>query len=330
MKAITYTEYGAPEVLQLNELGKPSPKDSEVLVRICAASVNYSDWAFVRGKPFLVRLMGAGLFKPKLILGADIAGCVEALGGSARQFQPGDEVFGDLSGCGWGGFAEYVAVPEHALALKPSNLTFQQTAAVPQAALVALQGLRDKGRIESGQKVLITGASGGIGSFAVQIAKSFSAKVTGVCSTRNLDRVRSMGADEVIDYTQEDFAKTGQTYDLILATAGYRSVFDYRRALSPKGIYVETGGAFAQIWQAVFLGPLISMTGTRKMRSLMARPSQKDMQFMKGLIEAGKVVPVIDRAYPLSEAAVAIRYYGEGHAQGKVIISVEQDTQPKE
>jgi len=326
MKAITYTEYGPPDVLQLKELEKPTLKDNEVLVRVCAASVNYSDWAFVRGKPFLVRMLGAGLFKPKLILGADIAGRVEGLGRNARQFQPGDEVFGDLSGCGWGAFAEYVAVPEAALTQKPANLTFQEAAAVPQAALVALQGLRDKGRIQRGQKVLITGASGGIGSFAVQIAKSFGAEVTGVCSTGNLDRVRLMGADEVIDYTQDDFAKDGQRYDLILATAGYRSIFDYRRALSPRGIYVETGGSFAQIFQAMFLGPLISMTGTRKMRSLMARPSQKDMLFMKELIEAGKVVPVIDRCYPLNELAEAIRYYGEGHARGKVVISLEHDT----
>jgi NADPH:quinone reductase-like Zn-dependent oxidoreductase len=257
MKAIVYTEYGPPDVLQLKEVEKPTPKDNEVLIKVHAASVNYSDWAFVRGEPFMVRLMGSGLLKPKnTILGADIAGRVEAVGRSVKQFQPGDEVFGDLSECGWGGFAEYVSVPENALTLKPANMTFEEAAAVPQAALVALQGLRDKGQIQPGQKVLINGASGGIGTFAVQIAKSFGAEVTGVCSTRNLDMVRSIGADHVIDYTQEDFTQNGQRYDLILAAGGYRSIFDYKRALSPKGIYVSTGGSMAQTFQAMLLGPV--------------------------------------------------------------------------
>jgi NADPH:quinone reductase-like Zn-dependent oxidoreductase len=320
MKAIVYTKYGPPDVLQLKEVEKPTPKQDEVLVKAHAASVNYSDWVFVRGEPFLVRLMGSGLLKPKnTILGADVAGRVEAVGRSVKQFQPGDEVFGELSGCGWSGFAEYVSVPENALALKPASTTFEEAASVAQAAVVALQGLRDKGQIQPGQKVLINGASGGIGTFAVQIAKSFGAEVTGVCSTRNLDMVRSIGADHVIDYTQEDFTQNGQRYDLILDIAAYRSIFDYEHALSPKGIYVLAGGSLAQILRA-------SMTRNKKMGNLSHRPNQKDLVFMKELLEAGKVVPVIDRRYPLSEVAEAVRYYGEGHARGKVAITVEHNS----
>jgi NADPH:quinone reductase-like Zn-dependent oxidoreductase len=322
MKAIVYEEYGPPDVLQLKEVEKPTPKDDEVLVKVHASSVNYNSLAFVRGEPFLARLW-SGLLKPKYkIPGNDIAGRVETVGKTVKQFQPGDEVFGDISGCGWGGFAEYVSVSEHALVLKPANISFEEAAAVPEAALVALQGLRDKGQIQPGQKVLINGASGGIGTFAVQIAKSFGAKVTGVCSTRNLEMVRSIGADYVIDYTQEDFTQNEQRYDLILATAGYRSIFDYKRALSPKGIYVSTGGSLAQTFQAMLLGPFISMTGTKKMGALAAKSNKDDLVFIKELLEAGKVVPVIDRRYPLSEVAEALRYYGEGHARGKVVITM--------
>jgi NADPH:quinone reductase-like Zn-dependent oxidoreductase len=265
-----------------------------------------------------------GPLKPKnTIPGSDIAGRVEAVGVNVKQFQPGDEIFGDISSFAWGGFAEYVCAPENGLGLKPANISFEEAAAVPMASVVALHGLRDQGQIQPGQKVLINGASGGNGTFAVQIAKSFGAEVTGVCSTRNLDMVHSIGADEVIDYTQEDFTKSGQLYDLILATGGYRSIFDYKRALSPKGIYVSTGGSEAQTYQAMFLGPLISMTGSKKMGALYpGEPNQKDLVFMKELIEAGKVKPVIDRRYPLSEVAEALRYYGEGHSQGKVVISV--------
>jgi NADPH:quinone reductase-like Zn-dependent oxidoreductase len=258
MKAIVYEAYGPPEVLQLKEVEKPTSKDDKVLVKVHAAAVNYGDWAILRGKPFVVRLMSGGLLKPKhTILGADIAGRVEAVGGNVKQFRPGDEVFGDISGCGFGGFAEYVSVPENALALKPANISFEEAAAVPMAGVVALQGLRDQGEIQAGQKVLIVGASGGNGTFAVQIAKSFGAKVTGVCSTRNVDLVRSIGADQVIDYTREDFTTSGQRYDLILAAGGYRSIFDYRRALSPKGTYVMAGGAMAQVYEAMILGPVI-------------------------------------------------------------------------
>ena len=323
MKAIVYHKYGSPNVLKLEEVQKPVPQDDEVLVQVLAASVNAADWHLLRGKPFLVRLMGYGLLKPKhKILGADIAGRVEAVGRNVKQFQPGDEVFGSIRG----GFAEYVCAREDALVLKPANISFEEAAAVPMAAVTALQGLRDKGQIQPGQKVLIHGASGGVGTFAVQIAKSFGAEVTGVCSTRNVDMVRSIGADQVIDYTLEDFTQNGQRYELILAANGYHSISDYKRALSPKGTYVMTGGSMAQLFQAMLLGPWISMTGSKKMGNLMAKLNQKDLVFMKDLLKVGKVVPVIERCYPLSQVADAIRYLEEGHAQGKVVIMVEHNS----
>jgi NADPH:quinone reductase-like Zn-dependent oxidoreductase len=322
MKAVVYTKYGSPDVLQLKEVEKPTPKDNEVLIRIHAASANAADWHLLRGDPFLLRL-GYGLLKPNnTILGADIAGRVEAVGNNVTQFQPGDEVFGDISGCGLGGFAEYVSVPEHAVISKPASMTFEEAAAVPMAAVTALQGLRDKGQIQPGQKVLIHGASGGVGTFAVQIAKAFRAEVTAVCSTRKVDLVRSIGADHVIDYTQEDFTKNGQRYDLILAANGNRSMFEYKRALAPKGRYVVTGGSMAQLFQAMLLGPLLSTAGRQNMGNVLARPNQKDLACMKELLEAGKVIPVIDRCYPLSETAEAIRYLEAGHARGKVVITV--------
>ena len=325
MKAIVCTRYGPPDVLELEEIQKPTPGDDKVLVEVHAASVTYSNLMLVRGEPFVGRLMGIGLLKPKQkIPGSDIAGRVAAVGRNAKRFRPGDEVYGDLSGCGRGGYAEYVCAPENALELKPANISFEEAAAVPEAALVALQALRDKGQVQKGQKVLINGASGGIGTFAVQIAKYFGAEVTGVCSTRNLDMVRSIGADHVIDYTKEDFTKNGQRYDLIVATAGYRSIFDYKRALSPKGIYVSTGGSLAQTFQALLLGPFISMTGSKKLGTMLVKPNQ-GLEFLKELLEAGKVKPVIDRRYPLSEVAEALRYYGEGHARGKVVITVEHN-----
>jgi NADPH:quinone reductase-like Zn-dependent oxidoreductase len=325
MKAIVYTEYGQPDdVLELREVEKPTPKDDEVLVKVHAASVNYSEWAFVRGKPFLVRLMWSGLLKPKYkIPGADVAGQVEAVGDNIKQFQPGDEVFGELGLFGLGAFAEYVTVPENALVLKPTNISFEEAAAVPYTAITALRGLRDNGQIQPGQKVLVNGASGGMGTFAVQIAKSFGAEVTGVCSTRNLDMVRSIGADDVIDYTQEDFTQNGLSYDLILAAGGYRSIFDYMRAINPNGIYVWAGGSMAGLYQVMFLGPLISITGSKKIGNVVpAGTIQNDLVYLKELLEAGKVVPVIDRRYPLSEVPEAVRYYGEGHSQGKVVITV--------
>jgi NADPH:quinone reductase-like Zn-dependent oxidoreductase len=322
VKKIVRTRYGPPDVLQLEEIEKPTPKDDEVLVRVHAASVNAYDWHVLRGKPFLVRLMGFGLLKPKNRgLGADIAGRVEAVGRDVKQFKPGDEVFGSKLG----GFAEYVCARENALALKPANASFEEAAAVPMAAITALQGLRDKGQIQPGQKVLINGASGGVGTFAVQIAKSFGAEVTAVCSTRNLDRARSIGADQVIDYTQEDFTKNGQRYDLILAANGHHSILAYKRALGPKGAYVMTGGSVTQLFQTMLLGPLVTMTGGKKMRGLTANLNQKDLVFLKELLEARKVVPVIERRYPLSKTAEAVRYVEEGHAQGKVVITLEQN-----
>jgi NADPH:quinone reductase-like Zn-dependent oxidoreductase len=264
--------------------------------------------------------MGGGIRKPRnKILGDDVAGRVEAVGEKVERFQPGDEVFG-LSI--FGAFAEYACAKEDFMVSKPASMTFEEAAAVPFAAITALNGLRDKGQIQSGQKVLINGASGGVGTFAVQIAKSFGAKVTGVCSTRKLDLVRSIGADQVIDYTREDFTKSGQRYDLILAVGGYHPISDYKRALSPEGIYVCAGGSSAQYFQALLLGPVISMMGSKKLGSMYGNPNQKDYEYLIELFEAGKVVPVIDRRYPLSEVPEALRYLEEGHAQGKVVIAV--------
>ena len=265
----------------------------------------------------------SGLLKPKhQILGAAFAGRVETVGRNVTQFQPGDEVFGDVSACGFGAFAEYVSVPENAVALKPTRLTFEEAATVPVSAVTALQGLRDKGQIRPGQKVLINGASGGVGTFAVQIAKSFGTEVTAVCSTRNVDIVRSIGADHVIDYTQEDFTRNGQRYDLILAVNGRHSISAYKRALHPEGVYVMTGGSNAQLFQAMLLGPLISRTGRQKMGNSAHKPNQRDLMFMKELLEASKVKPVIDRRFPLRDVADAIRYLEAGHAQGKVVITM--------
>ena len=325
MKAIVYTGYGSPAVLQFKEVAKPTPKDNEVLVKIYAVSANAADLHLLRADPFLIRL-SSGLLKPKSeILGSDIAGRVEAIGNNVKEFKLGDEVFGDISAGGWGGFAEYVCAREDALVLKPVKLSFEDAAAVPMAAVTALQGLRSKGQIQPGQRVLINGASGGVGLFAVQIAKAFGAEVTAVCSTRNLDIVRSIGADHVIDYTREDFTQNGHRYDLILAANGYHSISDYRQVLTPRGTYVMTGGAMAQLSEVMLKGPWISMTGSQKMRNLLARPNIRDLAFIKGLLEAGKVRPVIDRCYPLSEVADAMRYLEEGHAQGKVVITVAQN-----
>lgn len=323
MKAIVFTQYGSPDVLQLKEVEKPTPKDNEVLIKVHAAAMNAGDCYFLRGKPFLVRF-DLGLFKPnRHILGSDIAGRVEAVGKNVREFKPGDEVFADISGCGFGGFADYVAVPENVLALKPNNLSFEETAAVPMAAVTALKGLRDKGKIQAGQKVLINGASGGVGTFAVQIAKAFGAEVTAVCSTRHVDMMRSLGADHVIDYTQQDFTKSGQQYDLIIAANGYYPIFVYKRLLKPNGTYVATGGAMAQIFQGLLLGPVLSMTGSKKLGALAAKPDQKDLTFVAQLLTDGKIRPVIDRCYPLNETPEAFRYLEQGHARGKVIITVE-------
>ena len=322
MKAILYEKYGPLDELELKDVEKPTPKDNEVLVKVYAASVNFNNLVYVQGKPFLARLE-TGFLKPKFkIPGNDISGRVEAVGVNVKQFQQGDEVFGDTSECGFGAFAEYVSVTEDALVLKPTNVSFEEAAVVPEAALAALQALRDKGQIQKGQKILICGASGGIGTFAVQIAKYFGTEVSGVCSTDNLELVSLVGADHVIDYTREDFIINEQRYDLILATAGFRSMFDYRRALSQKGICVVTGGTMSQIFHAMLLGPWISMFGSKKLVSMSVKPN-KDLSFVKELIEAGKVKPVIDRRYSLREVPDALRYYAEGHTKGKVVIYLD-------
>jgi NADPH:quinone reductase-like Zn-dependent oxidoreductase len=327
MKAIVYHEYGSPDdVLELQDIDKPVVGEDEVLVRVRATSVNPYDWHWVTGLPYFSRTQ-FGLRKPKVdSLGADMAGQVEAVGKNVTRFRPGDEVFGDLSVWGLGAFAEYVGVSEDALVLKPANLTFEQAAAVPLAANTALQGLRDHGRIQPGQKVLINGASGGVGTFAVQIAKSFGVEVTGVCSTRNMDMVRSIGADHVIDYTQEDFTRGGQRYDLMLDLVGNRSVSECRSVLNGKGVYLASFGQPEHRW----LGPLpqvsrtllLSLVVSQKMTMFVMKPNQKDLVVLQELLESAKVTPVIDRTYSLSEVPDAFRYLEDGHAQGKVVITV--------
>ncbi len=323
MKAIVYTEYGPPDVLHIEEVEKPTPIENQVLIKVHAASVNAQDYRMRKGKPFLARLMIGGLLKPKNTrIGSDVAGRVEAVGENVKQFQPGDEVFG----CRDGAFAEYVCAREEALALKPTNISFEAAAAVPVAALTALQGIRHAGGIQPGQKVLIQGASGGVGMFAVQIAKSYGAEVTAVCSTKNLNMARSIGADHVIDYTRVDFTRNPQRYDLILAINGYHSLSAYKRALNPQGIYVCAGGALLQFLQAMLLGSLMSKNGGKKMGSMgIAKVKREDLVFLAKLLEEGKIVPVIDRIYPLSEIVEAFRYVEEKHAQGKVVIEIPKD-----
>jgi NADPH:quinone reductase-like Zn-dependent oxidoreductase len=325
MKAMVYREYGSPDVLKLEELEKPSPGDGQVLVKIHAVSINIADWYTLTGKPFLVRLFTGAILKPKnTILGFDIAGTVASVGAHVKRFKPGDEVFGDISAQGGGGLAEYAAVSEEVLVLKPAGLSFEQAAAVPMAAVTALQALRGPGAIKPGQQVLVHGASGGVGTYAVQIAKALGAEVTAVVSTSKMDMVRSIGADHAIDYTREDFTRGGRRYDLIIGANGNLPLSAYRRALKPAGIYVCTGGGMAQIFQAMLLGPLLSKAWGIKMSSLAARPDRQDLDFMKELLETRKVVPLIDRRYTLSQAAEAFRYLGGRHAAGKVVISLEQ------
>lgn len=319
MKAIVRTKYGSPSILRLKEVERPTPEDNEVLVKVYAASVNADDLEHLRGT-IAVRLMGP--LKPKYkILGSDIAGRIEAVGRNVKQFQLFDEVFGDLTDYGFGAFAEYVCVPEDALLLKPFSMTFEEAATVTSRAAIAVKYLRAKREIQPGQKVLINGAGGGVGTFAVQIAKYFGAEVTGVDSAEKLDMLRSIGADHVVDYTKEDFTKNGQSYDLILDVAAYHSIFDYKRAFSPKGIYLIVGGSRTAIFQALFIGPLISMSGSKKMGIPMKPNKREDLVFVKELIEAGKVTPVIDRRYSLSEVGEALRYLEEGHNKGKIVIT---------
>ena len=337
MKAIPYTEHGPPDILQLQEVEKPTPKDNEALVRVCAASVNAADVEFLRGV-FWARIFGLQTVKPK-ILGSDLAGRVEAVGRDVKQFQPGDEIWGDLSLHGFGTFAEYVCIPEDALRLKPASMTFEEAAAIPTAACNALQNLRgaepsspslilsDKGQIQPGQKVLINGAGGGVGTFAVQIAKHYGAEVTAVDSTRKLDMLHSIGADHVIDYTQQDFTKTGQRYDFILDVVASRSISAYMRALNLMGICVFVGGSTAAIFQALFLAPLVSMMGSRKLGTVMWKPNSKeDLDILTELFEAGKVVPVIGRRYPLGQVPEALHYLEEGPHLGKIVITVKDSS----
>jgi NADPH:quinone reductase-like Zn-dependent oxidoreductase len=328
MKAIVRTRYGSPDVLELQQVEKPVPKDGEVLVQVHAASVNTLDWHTMRGQPFLLRIMGDGLRKPKdPRLGVDLSGRVEAVGANVTHFQVGDTVFG----IGHGAFAEYACAAENRLALKPTDLSYEAAAAVPIAAITALQGLRDKGHVRPGEQVLIQGASGGVGTFAVQIAKAFGAEVTAVCRTRNVDQAGALGADHVIDYTQEDFTrkrgKQRQRYDLILAVSGYHPLSAYLRTLRPTGRYVMSGASrhlFQALFQALLLGPVISKMGSKKVGGLLVNTSQyqQDLAFLKELLESGKVVPVIERRYALRETSEAIRYLEEGHARGKIVITV--------
>ena len=324
MKAIVRNIYGPPDVLHLEDVPRPAVRDGDVLVKVRAASANAGDWHLLRGTPLPFRLI-AGLRTPKFrIIGSDIAGCVEAVGRNVTQFRPGDHVFGELSRCGFGAYAEFAVAPEKALAFKPANLSFEDAAAVPTAGCTALQGLR-KGRIQQGQRVLINGASGGVGTFAVQIAKSFGAEVTAVCSTRNVDAVRSIGADHVLDYTKHEFAAVGSRFDLILAANGDRSIWDYKRALNANGTYVMTGGSNRQLTDALLFGPLMSM-GRQKLGNLLVKPNQADLLFLKELCEAGTLKPMIDRRFQLSEVPAAIRYVEDGHARGKVVITVSADS----
>lgn len=320
MKAIVGHKYGSPDVLQLQEVEKPAPKEGEVLVQVHAASVNAYDWHLLTADMFLVRLMGGGFRKPKFAIpGADVAGQVQAVGGSVKDLHPGDAVFGDI---GHGSFAEYVCAPASRLALKPANISFEQAAAVPMAALTCLQGLRDIGTIQSGHRVLINGASGGVGTFAVQIAKSFGAHVTAVCSPRNLDQARALGADLVIDYTRQDFTQNGQQYDLIFAANGYHPLAAYKRALTPRGHYAMAGGTLTQIMQAMLLGSWMSEKDGKQMGGVTGKMNQKDLGEIRDLIQDGKVKPVVERCYPLAETAEALRYLGAGHARGKLVITI--------
>ncbi len=325
MKAVVYTKYGPPDVLQLKEVEKPVPGDNEVLIKVHAASINSWDWDMLTGRPLEYRLL-SGLLKPAKtkILGCDIAGRIEKAGKGIKEFHPGDEVYGDLCQGSWGGFAEYVCARENELTLKPAGITYEEAAATPQAGLLALQGLCDKRKIEPGQRILINGAGGGVGTFAIQMAKSFGADVTGVDSTCKLDMMSFLGADHVIDYTQEDFTRNGKGYDLILDVKTDRSIFDYRRALCSNGIYVTVGGKTSRILQLVFLGSLISMTGSRKLTLIMHKPN-KNLDTLNELFESGKVKPVIDRCFPLSETAEAFRYYGEGCFKGKIVITARNN-----
>jgi len=313
MKAVVYDKSSAPNVFSFREVEKPTPHDGEVLVKIYAASINAADY----------RSMRLGIIPKRKIFGADIAGRIEAIGVNVAKFKVGDEVFGDLSGCGFGGFAEYAAAPETALALKPASVSHEAAAAVPMAALTALQALRNKGNIRPGQKVLIFGAGGGVGTFAVQLAKYFGADVSAVCSPKNVDLVRSIGAAHVIDYTKKDILASSNRYDLILAVNGSNPIRNYKRALAPGGILVVIGGALSQVVKSMLFGGILSIGG-KKMQTLAAKQDTKDLELIIRLVQEGKMTPIIDRRYPLQQTAEAMQYISQGHARGKVIINVVQ------
>ncbi len=321
MQAIVYKKYGSTSVLALKEVAAPIPKDNEVLIKIHATSVNSWDWDLLRGSPFVVRLAGGGLTKPrKPILGCDIAGKITVIGKNVKRFKPGDDVFGDISQYGWGGFAEYVCVPEKALIKKPVSITFEEAAAIPQAGVMALQGIRDYGKVAPGKKVLINGAGGGVGTFAIQLAKYYGAEVTAVDHTNKLDFMLSLGADHVIDYTQEDVTQKKLKYDFILDVVGHHSIFDYKRILKPKGIYSMVGGHTSLIFQSLCIGPLLSIIENKKMGILAHQPN-KGLDFLLSLIDKKNVTPIIERCYSLKEVSEALEHIGEGRVKGKIIIT---------
>jgi NADPH:quinone reductase-like Zn-dependent oxidoreductase len=325
MKAIVRNAYGSPDVLRLEETAKPAPREGEALVKVHATGINQADWHLLTADIFLVRLMSGGLRTPKHpILGADVAGVIESVGPGATRFKPGDAVFGDLSAAGMGGLAEYAAAPESALAPMPAGLSFAEAAALPMAGVTALQGLRDAGRLKPGEKIVIQGASGGVGTYAVQLARAMGAEVTAVCSARNMEQARALGADHVIDYTAEDFTARPERYDVIFAVNGYHPLGDYKRALAPGGRFVLVGGAPKQLYQALLLGKLV-FRGDQTAAFATARPNARDLEVIGEMAAAGKVRPIIDRRFPLEQAADAMRYLGAGHARGKVVITVQPD-----
>jgi NADPH:quinone reductase-like Zn-dependent oxidoreductase len=327
MKAIVYNKFGSAEVLELKTLATPVPKDDEVLIRVKAVSINKGDHILMNGDPFLARPMVGSFFKPRknMILGSDVSGRIESVGKLVKDFNVGDDVVGDLSGCGFGGFAEFVCAKANILVLKPEHLSYEEAAAIPLASVTALKALRDVGQIRSGQRVLIHGASGGVGSYAVQIAKALGAEVTAVCSTRNIEMVKALGADYIIDYSKEDFTRNNKTYDLIHAVNGNISIFKYKKSLTPQGIYVMSGGAISQMFQAALLGPMLSRKSGRQFRTAANRPDQQALQFLMSLTRDGRLRPVIDSYFPLESSAEAFHYFKKGESKGKIIIQVNQE-----
>lgn len=328
MKAFIYTKYGGPDVLNLKNIDDPIPKDNEILIEVYAISVNAGDLHLLRGYPLIMRII-SGIFKPKnKILGSDVSGCVKKIGNNVKQFNIGDHVFGIsplLTKYGYGTFAEYVCIPEDLLVHKPTNISFEKAACLPTAGMTALQGIRNEVKIKSGQKILINGASGGVGTFAIQIAKLFGAEVTSVCSTKHIETINSIGSDYVIDYKKEDFTKIKKRYDLILAVNGYLGIFDYKKLLNDKGVYVMTGGSNLQMFQSILIGPLVSVFTNKKMGNLLMKPNKEDLLFIKKLVESNKIISIIDKTYNFEEIPEAIKYLEEGHANGKVVINIKKN-----